>query len=95
MKPARGDVLAQRKAMLRSRAEFERVRLSAGLYDLRTLLAPAPVTGSGGRSRTIASVLLAIGLPLLGRFRLARLLRTGSLALAAWRVVRGWRSGQR
>jgi hypothetical protein len=36
-----------------------------------------------------------VGVPLLGRHRLGRMLRGASIGLTAWRVLRNWRSGLR
>lgn len=88
--------LAERKAVLVSRSELERMQIALTLHSLRERVAmPAPESGRAARARTVAAAVVGVGLPLLGRHRLARLLRAGSLALTAWRVARSWSSSRR
>ena len=87
--------IAQRKANLIARSEFERVRMSLLVHQLREQLAPPRLGGpKGGRASMIAAAVVGIGLPLLGRGRLSRLLRAGSAAMTMWRIARGWRTGR-
>jgi hypothetical protein len=92
---ATGGSIADRKALLVARAEFERMQITLQTHQLRALILP-PRTGRprGARPGAIAAAVVGIGLPLLGRHRLSRLLKTGSLMLAAWRLARNWRSGR-
>jgi hypothetical protein len=90
------DRLEQRKALLRSRAELERVQMSLLVHDIREMVAPARAPRARGtRPGMLAATMVGIGLPLLGRQRLTRALRGLSLGMTAWRVYRNWRSSQR
>jgi hypothetical protein len=88
--------LAQRKSLLISRAELERLQIALTTHELRERIAPSvevddsPATG---RSRAVAMALIGVGVPLLGRRRLSRLLRGASMAMTAWRIARNWRAG--
>lgn len=90
------DRLEQRKSLLRSKAEFERVQMSLITHEIRELVAPARIPRAPGkRPGMLAATLIGVGLPLIGRQRLTRALRGVSLGLAAWRMYRNWRSGPR
>jgi hypothetical protein len=92
-RPPRGT-LAERKALLVARAELERVRITLQAHELRALvMPPARPRMRGASPGKIAAAVVAIGLPLLGRHRLSKTLKTGSLVLAAWRLARSWRTG--
>jgi hypothetical protein len=84
--------LAERKALLITRAEFDRVRLSLLGHDVRDRVSPRRLIGERAkRPATIAAAVVGLGVPLLGPARLSRWLRTASMAAAAWRIVRNWR----
>ena len=92
--------VAQRKALLVSRSELERLQIAVLVNALRERISPPRLERDrSGKSRpragTVAAALVGVGLPLLGRKRLSGWLRTGSLAMTAWRVFRQWRSGLR
>jgi hypothetical protein len=88
--------LEQRKALLRSKAELERVQMSLLVHDIREMIVPARAPRARGkRPGMLAATLVGIGLPLIGHQRLTRALRGVSLGMAAWRVYRNWRSGPR
>ena len=96
MSSNRRERTAQRKAVLVSRSELERMQIALVIHELRDRVAPAAATrASGRRAGAIAAAVVGVGLPLFGRARLARLLRAGSFALTALRVARHWRSGAR
>jgi len=88
--------LARRKSLLAARAELERMQLALALHDLRGLVRPPmPQRARGKRSAMIAAAVVGLGVPLLGRARLSRVLRGASLALSMWRIVRNWRGAVR
>jgi hypothetical protein len=90
---------AQRKALLVSRSEFERLQIALLVHELRERITPQRPqrdrSGKGRRAGTVAAALVGVGLPLLGQKRLSRWLSMGSFAMTAWRVARQWRSGRR
>jgi hypothetical protein len=91
---AERERLEQRKALLVARSELERMQLALTVHQLRERVAPdARTTGDDGASRParLAAAIVAIGVPLLGRRQLGRLLRGASIAMTAARVVRNWR----
>lgn len=91
IRSSREDI-AQRKALLVSRAELDRLQIALAVHELRDSLAPPRSERTGtGRVGPIAAALVGIGLPLLGRKRLGHWLRVGSLALTALRFLRNWR----
>jgi hypothetical protein len=90
------EALERRKALLASRAELERMQLALALHDLRTRVRPTtPARPRGRRPGMVAAAVVGLGVPLLGRARLSRMLRGVSLALSVWRVVRNWRGASR
>lgn len=92
MSAASTPSLAERKRVLASRAALERAEMDLALYDLRaTLAVPRPSSAAAAkRSKTIASVLVMLAMPLLGRSRLGRLVRAGSMLLAGLRFAQRW-----
>lgn len=90
---------AQRKALLVSRSELERLQIALLVHELRVRIMPPRMERDGGgkgrRAGPFAAALVGVGLPLLGRKRLSSWLRTASHAMTAWRVARQWRSGRR
>lgn len=84
--------IAERKALLATRAELDRLRVTIAARDVRTIVKPIASAESLIRSRPMATLLVALGGQLLGLPRLARWVRIGSLLLAGWRILRSWRS---
>jgi hypothetical protein len=83
--------LAERKALLAARAEFDRARVALALHEVRTAVALPIGPARRARARPVAKVLVRLFGPLLGRARFGRWLRAASLALVAYRIVRNWR----
>lgn len=82
---------AERKALLTTRAELDRVRVTLAVRDVRAIVAPRRGDPPHGPGRGTASLLVGFAAPVLGMPRLARWLRVSSLALTAFRLVRSWR----
>ncbi len=93
MTAAQREALAQRKQLLGSRAELERLQITVALHDLRAIVSPAVAESGRGRSRAamLAAAIVGVGVPLFGRSKLSRVLQLGSMAMTAWRVSRNWR----
>lgn len=85
--------LAQRKALLVARSELERLQIALTVNELRDRVVPERRAAQDGASRParIAAAIVAVGVPLLGRRQLGRVLRGVSLAMTAARVLRRWR----
>jgi hypothetical protein len=90
MSHARLEAIAERKALLATRAELDRARVTLAMHSLRDIVSPAPSAESLARAKPAAATLVALGGAFLGMPRLARWLRVGSLALAAYRIARSW-----
>lgn len=90
MSAARLAAIAERKALFATRAELDRTRVVFALHGIRAIVAPTPSVESLARARPAAAMLVGLVGPLVGTPRLARWLRIGSLALAAYRIARSW-----
>ena len=66
----------QRKALLMAKAGIDRVQLATALHDVGDQFRPkAVLQGTVGRSGMLATAVLGLGIPLLGRTRLSRITR--------------------
>ena len=83
--------IADRKALLVTRAELDRTRMSIVLHDVRAIVRPAPDPARGAAFRPTAAMIVGFAAPILGMHRFARWVRYASLGLAAYRIVSGWR----
>lgn len=81
---------AERKALLVSRAELDRMRFTAAARDVGAIVLPHR-GGGGSERRASAAMLIGVAAPVLGLPRLARWLRATTLALTIYRIVRQWR----
>jgi hypothetical protein len=86
MSPA--DPLAAKKALVIARSDLARMDMSLAWHDLHGAIAPPPSDTRSTGVRRMATLLIAIATPLVGRSRFVRILRVASIALAAFRVVR-------
>jgi hypothetical protein len=86
------QLLAERKAQLVTQAQLDRARLLLAIHQVRAIVAPAPDPATAARLRPTAARIVRIALPLLGMRRLGRWLRAATLAITAYRIVRGWRT---
>jgi len=91
MSGARDAIRAERKALLATRAELDRARITVTLRQIKAVVAPAPDTDRVARLKPTAAVLTGILGSIAGASRLGRWLRIASFALAAVRVMRTWR----
>ena len=87
--------LADRKALLATRADIDRARVMLDLYEIKAIFSPTSTADRVARLRPAAAMLVALIGPLVGVSRVARWLRIASLALAAARIARGWRGRTR
>jgi len=89
------DSLSAQKALVIARADLARVELSLAWHDLREAVAPPPSDGRSTTVRRMATLLIAIATPIVGRSKFARVLRYASIAVAAFRAVRSLRGTRR
>jgi hypothetical protein len=92
MGPARLATLAERKALLATRADLDRTRLALAIHEVKEIVRPTPDAARSAAARPTAAMIVAIVAPLLGMRRLAHWVRTASLAMTIYRVARSWRS---
>ena len=85
------DALARRKALLVTQAEIDRTRLAVAAQELRWQILPPRATSDEGGERPgfLAARLVGLAVPLFGVSRSLRVVRTLSLAVAAYRMIRG------
>jgi hypothetical protein len=89
------DKLAARKQVLLAELQLQRMQLALYAADARAALRPAGLIG-GAVARPAAAIALVDSIaPLLGLHRLARLVRLGAIAVAAYRVARVLRTRDR
>ncbi len=91
MSQVRLAAIAERKALLTTRAELDRARVTFAIHRIRTIVAPVPAAARVAGARPMAAMLVGLVGPLVGMPRLSRWLRVGALALAAYRIARNWR----
>ncbi len=86
---------AERKALLATRAEFDRQRVALAVLEIKAIVAPSSIADRVDSARPIAATVIGLMAPLVGRYRLARWLRFASFALVAVRIARNWRDRPR
>ena len=89
------NTLASKKALVIARADLARVEMSVAWHDLRDAVAPPPADARSTTVRRLATLLIAVATPVVGRSKFVRVLRCASIALAALRAVRSLRSPRR
>jgi hypothetical protein len=83
--------LADRKALLKTRAEFDRSKVSLAILEIRSIIAPESIQERMAGVRPAVAVAMNLVAPLLGYPRIAKLLRFASIALLALRIARNWK----
>ena len=91
--PASITALADRKALLVTRAQLDRTRMTLAIFDVKAIVRPTAGAARSAALRPTAAMIIRFAGPLIGLPRLSRWLRIGSLAIAAYRVFRSWRRG--
>jgi hypothetical protein len=92
---AEGNRVADRKALLVTRAELDRARVMFNIYEIKAIVAPTADDDRVSRLRPAAAMLMGLAGPFAGRARMMRWLRIASLALAAIRIARDWRGREK
>ena len=88
-------VRAERKALLATRAEFDRQRVALAVHEVKALVSPSSVADRVASARPLAATLVMLMGPIAGAHRLAQWLRYASFALMALRLARSWRDRAR
>ena len=91
MTSAHRTAIADRKALLGTRAELDRTRMTLALHEIKAIVHPAPDAARSAAYRPAAAMIVGFAAPLLGMNRVARWVRFASFGLAAYRVARSWR----
>lgn len=86
--------LAERRALLVTRAHLDRARMTLALHQIRMLVSPVPDPARSARLRPTAAAIVGVVLPLLGMSRAMRFIRIASFALTAYRIARNWRNAR-
>jgi hypothetical protein len=87
--------LAARKQVLLAELQLQRMQLALYAADVREALRPAGLIGRAVARPAAAIALVDSIAPLLGLHRLARLVRLGAIAVAAYRIARVLRTRDR
>jgi len=90
MSVAPRSLQAERKALLKARAEFDRTRVAFAVSEIRAVVSPPQDPSRMARMRPGASMLIGMMAPVFGATRVARWLRFASMAMMAFRVARNW-----
>jgi len=88
---AREGVVADRRALLATRAELDRARMSLAIHEVRAIVAPPSDPARSRATRPLAALAVGLIAPAIGMSRFGRWLRIASWAFAAFRVARNWR----
>jgi hypothetical protein len=83
--------LADRKALLVTRADLDRTRLALAAREIRTYVLPKRNVARVAELRPKAALIVAFAAPFIGLRRFARIVRFASYALAGIRLVSHWR----
>jgi hypothetical protein len=89
---ARADNLAERKARLIAQSDLQRMQALLAWHTARRIISPPAPAERSSRSRSVATTLIAIALPLVGVGKLRGVLRTLSNVAMVLRVFRAWRA---
>ena len=84
--------LAERKARLVAQSDLQRMQALLAWHTARRIISPPPPAERSAGSRSIATTLIGIALPLVGAGRLRGVLRTLSTAATVLRLYRAWRA---
>jgi hypothetical protein len=83
--------LAERKARLVAQSDLQRMQALLAWHSVRRIVAPPEPAERSQVSRSIATTLLGLAIPLVGAGKLRRTLRTLSTVATVVRIFRAWR----
>ncbi|MEO8508271.1 MAG: hypothetical protein ABI593_11630 [Betaproteobacteria bacterium] len=84
--------LAERKARLIAQSDLQRMQAMLAWHAARRIVSPPAPAERSKSSRSIATTLIGIALPLAGVGRLRGVLRTLSIFAMGMRLFRAWRA---
>jgi len=84
--------LAERKARLVAQSDLQRMQALLAWHAARRIIAPPAPAERSQTSRSIATTLIGIALPLFGAGRMKGAMRTMSTIATLLRVYRAWRA---
>lgn len=87
--------IAERKMLLATRAELDRIRLTIAVREVKTIVMPARRAVRVAALRPMAVTAVGVLLPLLGLRRIRRWIRIASLGLTIFRIAHNWRASQK
>jgi hypothetical protein len=90
MTNARLAVLADRKALLVTRANLDRLRVSVAVHEILAIVTPPRYVERTSSLRPTAAAIARIVVPIIGMTRFSKWLRVASIAMTVVRVVRNW-----
>ena len=82
--------LAERKALLVTRSQLDRTRMTLAVYEIRAIVRPTPDSARTAAFRPTAAMILGFAVPLLGMRRISRWVRVASVGLTVFRIARSW-----
>jgi hypothetical protein len=86
------DDLAERKARLIAQSDLQRMQALLAWHSARRIVAPPAPAERSAASRSVATTLIGIALPLFGAGRMRGALRTLSTIATVLRIWRAWRT---
>jgi hypothetical protein len=86
------DSLAERKARLVAQSDLQRMQAMLAWHTARSIMSPPAAGERSGMSRSIATTLIGIALPLIGARKLRGTMRVLTVAATALRLFRAWRA---
>jgi uncharacterized membrane protein len=84
--------LAERKARLIAQSDLQRMQAMLAWHTARRIVSPPAPAERSTTSRSIATTMIGIALPLFGVGRLRGAMRTLSIAATVLRLFRAWRA---
>jgi hypothetical protein len=84
--------LAERKARLVAQSDLQRMQAMLAWHTIRRAVSPPPPSERSATSRSIATTIIGLALPLFGGGKMRSVLRTLSIAATVLRIFRAWRT---
>ncbi|HVE50970.1 MAG TPA: hypothetical protein VNG69_15305 [Casimicrobiaceae bacterium] len=82
--------LEAKKQLLIAQAEFDRLKLTMAMHDVRRMLRPSFAAADAADRQSATSRIMGFAIPLFGRSQLRSVARAISLALSVYRFLRGF-----